>query len=93
MSIADLLEKIVLPNCRSVSTPISSCKKFKLDGETSLIDFGVYKSMVGSLLFLSVTRSDILFSVNLMSRFMRAPTESHFRSEKKFEVFERDCWY
>ncbi|XP_037494807.1 uncharacterized mitochondrial protein AtMg00810-like [Jatropha curcas] len=39
--------------------------------------------MVGSLLYLSVTRPDIMFAKNLPSRFMNSPTENHLTAAKR----------
>ena len=41
------------------------------------IDIKLYRSMIGSLLYLMVSRPDIMFSVCLCARFQSCPKESH----------------
>lgn len=47
------------------------------------VDEGKFKSLIGSLLYLTASRPDIMFHVSLMSRFMHAPTEIHFQAAKR----------
>ncbi|XP_059629556.1 secreted RxLR effector protein 161-like [Cornus florida] len=51
------------------------------DGET--VDPTFFKSLVGSLRYLTCTRPDILFAVGLVSRFMERPTITHFKAAKR----------
>ncbi|GKV35863.1 hypothetical protein SLEP1_g44069 [Rubroshorea leprosula] len=72
-----------MSNCRPVSTPSMSGVKYKaIDGSTN-VDEGVYRSMIGSLLYLSATRPDIMHVVSLLSRFMHSPTEVHLKGVKR----------
>lgn len=43
----------------------------------------MFKSLVGSLRYLTYIRHDILFSVGIVSRFMEVPTESHLMAAKR----------
>ena len=43
----------------------------------------VYRSIIGSLLYLSATRPDIMFVASLLSRFMHSPSQVHFRAAKR----------
>jgi hypothetical protein len=47
------------------------------------IDSTVYKQMVGSLMYLTATRPDLMFSVSLINRYMERPTDSHFQAAKR----------
>ena len=46
------------------------------------VDSTVYKQMVGSLMYLTATRPDLMFIVSLISRYMERPTESHLLAAK-----------
>ena len=56
----------------------------KLSREDSSKDFdpSLYKSIVGSLMYLTATRPDIMFVVSLISRFMERPKEAHWQATK-----------
>jgi hypothetical protein len=47
------------------------------------VDSTLYKSLVGSLLYLTATRLDIMYATSLVSRFMESPKDSHWRIEKR----------
>ena len=46
------------------------------------MDDSMYGSLIGSLLYLTATRPDILFVVSLLSRFMHLPRDTHFTAAK-----------
>ena len=47
------------------------------------VDPTLYKSLVGSLRYLTCTRPDILYVVGVVSRYMEAPTTTHFKAAKR----------
>ena len=47
------------------------------DGE-SLSDATLYNQLVGSLIYLTITRPDISYVVHVVSRFMAAPRSPHY---------------
>jgi len=57
----------------------------KLSKEDSSKDFdpSVYNSIVGSLMYLTATRPDIMYAVSLISRFMEKPKETHWQAAKR----------
>jgi hypothetical protein len=52
-------------------------KKLYLDEGELLKDIGQYQRLVGKLIYLIVTRPDILFAMSLVSQFMYAPRTTH----------------
>jgi len=46
------------------------------------VDIKLYRNMIGSLLYLTVSRSDIMFSVCICARFQSCPKESHLIAVK-----------
>ena len=42
----------------------------------------LYKRMVGSFMYLTATRPDLMYDVSLISRFMESPKDSHWKVEK-----------
>jgi hypothetical protein len=51
--------------------------------EGPTVDPTLYKSLVGSLLYLTSTRPDIMYATSLVSRFMESPKDSHWKMEKR----------
>lgn len=47
------------------------------------MDSTCYKQMVGSLIYLTATRPDVMCAVSLLSRYMEFPTNLHFQAAKK----------
>ena len=80
----DLLKKFKLESYNPVSTPLAANEKLsKTDGGDAKADVTQYRSLVGSLLYLTATRPDLMFSTNLLSRFMHSPSLTHFDVGKR----------
>jgi len=54
-----------------------------LDEKETSVDQTKYKGLIGSLLYLTASRPDIMFSVRLYARFQSNPKESHFTTAKR----------
>ena len=66
-----------MEDAKPVSTPMSTSTKLDGDEKGKSIDTKHYRSMIGSLLYLTASRPDIMFSVCLCARFQSNPKESH----------------
>ena len=60
-------------NCNPVSTPIAIGTKLSKEEKGSNVDPTMFKRLVGSLMYMTATRPDIMYSVSLISRFMESP--------------------
>jgi hypothetical protein len=58
-------------------------EKFSKNDGTNKADEGQYRSLIGCLMYLTVTRSDIAFAVSLLSRFMHCASELHLQAAKR----------
>jgi hypothetical protein len=65
----DLMKKFNMAELKPVSTPMSSVASLGPDEDGEAVDQREYRSMIGSLLYLTATRSDIQFAVGLCARF------------------------
>ena len=65
----DLLRRFKMENCKPISTPIGSTAVLDPDEDGEAIDQKEYRSMIGSLLYLTASRPDIQFAVCLWARF------------------------
>jgi len=83
--IHDLLVRTNMDTSKSVSTPMLPADKLSLhDGDPlSPEDTTKYRSVVGTLQYLSLTRPDISFSVNRVCQFLSMPTTSHWAAVKR----------
>jgi len=79
----EVLERFNMQDNKAAITPI--VMGLKLNKEDSSKDFchSLYKSIVGSLMYLTATRTDIMFDVSLISRFMERPKEAHWQAVKR----------
>ncbi|KAL0438667.1 UNVERIFIED_CONTAM: Retrovirus-related Pol polyprotein from transposon TNT 1-94 [Sesamum latifolium] len=76
--VKDLLEKYNMKECNAVGTPMIMNQKFCLDDGEEKVDAQLYRSLVGSLLYLTNSRPDILQATTLLSRFMKNPSNIHY---------------
>jgi hypothetical protein len=60
-----------------VSTPISSTASLGPDEDGEAVDQREYRSMIDSLLYLTVTQPDIQFTIGLCVRYEASPRSSH----------------
>ena len=80
-----------MEEAKIVKTPMSSSIKLDKDEKGKSIDSTMYRGMIGSLLYLTASRPDIMYSVCLYARFQSCPKESHFKCRKKNpQIFEMD---
>ena len=81
--IGDLLKRFNLEKCNPTDIPMSSGIKFETTSESQLADATQYRQLIGSLLYVTITRPDIAFAVNMMARFMQKPYVEHLQATKK----------
>jgi hypothetical protein len=75
---SDLLSRASLTDTKVVSTPLEMNTRFTpLDG-TSLSGATLYRQLIGSLVYLTMTRPDIAHAVHLVSQFLAAPHSTHY---------------
>jgi hypothetical protein len=72
-----------MEECNPAETPIPLGTKLSKKDEGPIVDSTLYKSLVGSLLYLTTTRLDIVYVRSLVSRFMESPKDSHSKMEKR----------
>ena len=72
-----------MESSKSVSTPMTSSCKLDKDEHWKSVDSKLYRDMIGSLLYLTISRPNIMFSVCMDARFQSNPKESHINVVKK----------
>ncbi|GJU03975.1 retrovirus-related pol polyprotein from transposon TNT 1-94 [Tanacetum coccineum] len=81
--IKEMLKKFGLEDSKPMKTPMSSDTKLTKDEECESVDSTKYRGMIGSLLYLTASRPDIMFSVCFCARFQEAPKTSHLEAVKR----------
>ena len=76
--IQDLLDRSGLSDTRTVATPMDLHLSLRPTDGTPLEDPSRYRHLVGSLVYLTVTRPDIAHAVQILSQFVSAPTSVHY---------------
>jgi len=75
--VMDLLKDSSMHNSRPVYLPMDPNTSLTQDGSL-LPDPASYRRLVGKLIYLTVTRPDITYTVHLLSQFMQSPTQQHY---------------
>nr|KYP56116.1 hypothetical protein KK1_002348 [Cajanus cajan] len=84
--------------CKPVSTTLVTNEKLqKVDGAPEA-DASRYRSLVGSLLYLTATRPDIMYATSFLLRFMQKPSQIHYGTGKRILRYlqgtrEFGIWY
>ncbi|XP_071728318.1 uncharacterized mitochondrial protein AtMg00810-like [Rutidosis leptorrhynchoides] len=78
----DILVRAQLLDSKPISTPLPTAASFTSDGPP-YDDPTYYRSLVGALQYLTITRPDISYAVNQVSQFLQAPTLDHFQAVKR----------
>ncbi|GKB53012.1 retrovirus-related pol polyprotein from transposon TNT 1-94 [Tanacetum coccineum] len=81
--IKEMLKKFGLEDSKPMKTPMSTETKLTRDEEGESVDNTKYRGMIGSLLYLTASRPDIMFSVCLCARFQEDPKTSHLEAVKR----------
>ncbi|GJT81201.1 hypothetical protein Tco_1055543 [Tanacetum coccineum] len=81
--IGEMLKKVGLENFKVTKTPMSRKRVLTLDKDNESTDSTKYRGMIGSLLYLTASRPDIMFSVCLCARFQEDPKVSHLKAVKR----------
>ncbi|GJT04012.1 putative ribonuclease H-like domain-containing protein [Tanacetum coccineum] len=79
----EILKKFGFSTVKTASTPIDTSKPLLKDVEAEDVDVHLYRSMIGSLMYLTTSRPDIMFVVCACARFQVTPKVSHLHAVKR----------
>nr|XP_016513707.1 PREDICTED: uncharacterized mitochondrial protein AtMg00810-like [Nicotiana tabacum] len=85
--IKELLKKFNMDSSKSIDSPIATASKLDLDEERKSVEQKLYRGMIESLLYLTASRPNIVFSVGLCARFQENPKESHLKVVKRIPSY------
>nr|XP_016445808.1 PREDICTED: uncharacterized mitochondrial protein AtMg00810-like [Nicotiana tabacum] len=79
----ELIQKFSMSNAKAIGIPMIPSTSLDKDEKGNPVDETKYHGMIGSLLYLTTSRPDIMFSICKCTRFQSAPKESHMIAVKK----------
>ncbi|KAJ7964061.1 Retrovirus-related Pol polyprotein from transposon TNT 1-94 [Quillaja saponaria] len=79
----DVLKKFQMLDSNSVNTPMECRVKLSKHDVGEKVDPTLFRSLVGSLRYLTCTRPDILYVVGVVSLYMESPTSTHMKTAKR----------
>ncbi|GJZ72492.1 putative ribonuclease H-like domain-containing protein [Tanacetum coccineum] len=79
----EILRKFNYSDVKTASTPTDLEKPLVKDGDAAEVDEHLYRSMIGSLMYLTASRPDIMFAVCACARFQVSPKTSHLLAVKR----------
>ncbi|GJV87254.1 retrovirus-related pol polyprotein from transposon TNT 1-94 [Tanacetum coccineum] len=81
--VVEILKKFNYTDVKSASTLVDLEKPLVKDGDADDVDVHLYRSMIGSLMYLTTSRPDIMFAVCACARFQVTPKTSHLLAVKR----------
>nr|GEY66296.1 hypothetical protein [Tanacetum cinerariifolium] len=81
--VGDILKKFGYSDVRSSNTPMDKENPWGKDGTGKDVDLHFYRSMIGSLMYLTASRPDIMFAVYAYARHQVTPKECHLHAVKR----------
>jgi histone deacetylase 1/2 len=82
-------------NSKAIPTPIIIGLKSSNEDKGPKVNPTLFKRLEGSIMYLTMTRHDIMYGVSLILRFMETPKESHRKARKKILRCDQNkrFWY
>ena len=71
-----------MESCSAAAIPMNSSSRLDKDEGGQDVDITAYRGIIGSLLYLTTSRPDILFAVGVCGRFQANPKQSHYIAAK-----------
>jgi hypothetical protein len=81
--IKDMLNKFGMNDSKAISTPIETNGNLDSDARGNMVEQILYRFMIRSLLYVTASRPDVMFSVCMCARFQASPRESHLKATKR----------
>ncbi|GKB42220.1 uncharacterized mitochondrial protein-like protein [Tanacetum coccineum] len=81
--VTEILKKFGFTNVKTASTPMETQKLLLKDEDGEEVDVHLYRSMIGSLMYLTSSRPDIMFAVCACARYQVNPKVSHLYAVKR----------
>nr|GEX12738.1 retrovirus-related Pol polyprotein from transposon TNT 1-94 [Tanacetum cinerariifolium] len=96
--VLEILKKYGMESCDPVGTPMKIKDKLDLDQNETPVDAMKYHSMIGSLMYLTSSKQDIVHATCLCARYQDKPTKKHLKEVKRifhylWGTVNKSLWY
>ena len=81
--ITDLLRRTNMLSANPLPTPMQFTLRLQQDASSAMIDPTLYRSVVGTLQYILITRPELAFAVNKVFQFMHNPQDHHWKAMKR----------
>jgi hypothetical protein len=81
--IKDMLKKFGMKDAKGISTPMGTNGSLDSDTSGNMVDQKMYRSIIGSLLYVTASRPVVMFRVCMCARFQASSRESHLKATNK----------
>ena len=75
---SEILSRAGLTDSKTIDTPVEFNAHLTLSGGKPLSNPSLYRRLVGSLVYLTVTRPDIFYAIHQVSQYLSAPRSPHY---------------
>jgi hypothetical protein len=94
----EMLKRFQMEDSKPVGTPMVTGCKLRKDDDSPDVDQSSYRSMIGSLLYITASCPDIMHVVGMVGRYQTAPKQSHLQVVKRIfrylkETMNYGLWY
>ncbi|MCZ2221957.1 hypothetical protein NUW87_11410, partial [Corynebacterium pilbarense] len=79
----EMLKSFQMEDSKPMGTPMVTGCKLSKDDDSPDVDQSSYRSMIGSLLYITASRPDIMYAVGMVGRYQAAPKQSHLQAVKR----------
>ena len=79
----DMLSKYGMTGCKPITVPLEQNMRVSADTGDVLEDPTMYRRIVGSLIYMTITRPDLSYAVGLVSQFMQTPRKPHLDAARR----------
>jgi hypothetical protein len=81
--IREMIKSFIMEDCKPVTTPMQTSFKLSKDDDSKYIDKRKYRSIIGSLLYVTTSRINVMQAIGQVARFQAETKESHVLAVKR----------
>ena len=89
----ELLSRAGLTDSKTIDTPVEPNAHLTPSGGKPLSNLSLYRRLVGSLVYLTVTRLDISYVIHQVSQYLSAPRSTHYVAVLRILQYLKDTFF